>query len=124
MKRQKKKLASFFVTLTSESFFINIWYWLANTIFYAKTILTGDVNLVKPDLSNMVRVQIFISRYFSRIYFAVVAEEIQNTHNLISRFMFVFSMLYKKIVRLFFQSWLFFRFGLDCKNKIQKRLSP
>ena len=67
MKRQKKILTSFFVTLISESFFINIWHWLDNTIFHAKAILTGDVNLDKPDLSRTVRVQIFIGRYFSRI---------------------------------------------------------
>ena len=84
-------LTSFFVTSISESFFINIWHWLDNTIFHAKTILTGDVNLDQPDLSSMVRVQIFIGRYFSRIYFAIAAEEIQITQNLISRFIFIFS---------------------------------
>ena len=120
----KNFLTSFFVTSISESFFINIWHWLDNTIFYAKTILTGDVNLDKLDLSSTVRVQNFIGRYFSRIYFAIVAEEIQITQNLISRFMFIFSMFYLKIVRFFFQSWLFSRFGLDCKNKIQKNLCP
>ena len=75
MERQKRILTSFFVTSISGSFFINIWHWLDNTIFHAKTILTGDVNLDKPDLSSMVRVQIF-GRCFSRIYLAIVAEEI------------------------------------------------
>ena len=55
-----------------------------------KTILTGYVNLDKSDLSNMVKVQIFIGRYFSRIYFAIVMEEIQIMQSLISRFMFIF----------------------------------
>ena len=57
----------------------------------------GDVNLDKPDLSSTVREQIFIGWYFSRIYFAIVAEEIQITQNLISPFMFIFSMFYLKI---------------------------
>ena len=117
---KKKNLTSFFVTSISESFFINIWHWLHNTIFHAKKILTGDVNLDEPDISSTVRVQIFIDRYFSQIYFAVVVEEIQIRENLISRFMFIFSMFYLKIVRFFFHSWLFSRFGLDCENKIQK----
>ena len=43
---------SFFVTSASESFFMNIWHWLDNTIFHAKTISAGDVNLDKPDLSG------------------------------------------------------------------------
>ena len=36
-------------------------------MFHAKTLLTGDVNLDKPDLSSTVGVQIFIGRCFSRI---------------------------------------------------------
>ena len=120
----KKNLTSFFVTSISESFFINIWYWLDNAIFHAKTILTGDVNLDKPDLSSMVRVQIFLGRCFSRIYLAIVVEEIQITQNLISCFMCIFSMFYLKILRFFYQSWLFSKVGLDCENKIQKNLCP
>ena len=124
MKCQTKMLTSFFVTLISESFFINIWHWLYNTIIHAKAIFTGDMNLDKPDLSRKVRVQIFIGRYFSRIYFAIAVEEIQITQNLISRFIFIFSMFYLEIVRFFFQSWLFSRFGLDYENKIQQNLCP
>ena len=52
----KKKFNILFVTSISESSFINIWHWLDNTIFQAKTILTGDVNLDKPDLSITMRV--------------------------------------------------------------------
>ena len=84
-----------------------------------KIILTGDVNLDKPDLSSTVRVEIFIGRYFSRIYFAIVVLEIQFTQNLISRFMF-----YLKIMRFFFQNCLFSRFALDFESKIQKILCP
>ena len=73
-------------------------------MFHVEAILTGAVNLDKPNLSSTVRVQIFIGRYFTRIYFAIVAGEIQITQNLISRFMFIFSMFYLKIVRFFFQS--------------------
>ena len=73
-------------------------------MFHVEAILTGAVNLDKPNLSSTVRVQIFIGRYFTRIYFAIVAEEIQITQNLISRFMFIFSMFYLKIVRFSFQS--------------------
>ena len=124
MKRQKKKINVLFVTSIAESFFINIWHWLDNTIFHLKTILTGDGNLNKPDLRSRVGVHIFNGKYFSRIYFAIVAEEIQITQNLISRFMFIFSMFYLKIVRFFFQSWLFSRFSLDCEKKIQKNLCP
>ena len=80
--------------MIAESFFINIWHWLDNTIFHVKNFLTADVNLDKPDLSSMVRVQIFIGRYCSQIYFAIVAEEIQIVQNLISHFMFIFSMFY------------------------------
>ena len=69
-----------------------------------KIILTGDVNLDKPDLSSTVRVQIFIGRYFSRIYFAIAVEEIQIMQNLISHFMYIFSIFYLKIVNFFFQS--------------------
>ena len=61
-------------------------------MFHAKAILTGDVNLDKPFLSSTVRVKIFIGRYFSRIYFAIVVEEIKITHNFISRFLFILSM--------------------------------
>ena len=93
-------------------------------MFHAKTILTGDVNLDKPDLSSTVRVQIFIGKYFSRIYFAIVEEEIQITQNLVSRLMFIFSMFYLKIVKFFFQSSLFSRFGLDCENQIQRKFCP
>ena len=93
-------------------------------MFHVEAILTGAMNLDKPNLSSTVRVQIFIGRYFTRIYFAIVAGEIQITQNLISRFMFIFSMFYLKIVKFFFQSSLFSRFGLDCKNKIQKNLCP
>ena len=78
------------------------------------------MNLYKRDLSSTVRVQISIGRYFSQIYFVNVAEEIQITQNLISRFMFIFSMFYLKIVSFFFQSLLFSRFGLDYENKIQE----
>ena len=124
MKRQKKNFTSFFATSISDNFFINIWHWLDNTIFHAKTILTGDVTLDKPDLSSTVRVQIFICRYLSRIYFTILAEEIQITQNLIPCFMFIFSMFYLKIVKFFFQSWLFSRFRLDWENKIQKILCP
>ena len=73
-------------------------------MFNVEAILTGAVNLDKPNLSSTVRVQIFIGRYFTRIYFAIVAGEIQITQNLISRFMFIFSMFYLKIVRFSFQS--------------------
>ena len=73
-------------------------------MFHVEAILTGAVNLDKPNLSSTVRVQIFIGRYFTRIYFAIVAGEIQITQNLISRFMFIFSMFYLKIVRFFFHS--------------------
>ena len=73
-------------------------------MFHVEAILTGAVNLDKPNLSSTVRVQIFIGRYFTRIYFAIVAGEIQITQNLISRFMFIFSMFYLKIVRFSFQS--------------------
>ena len=45
-----------------------------STTFHAKTILISDVNLDKSDLSSTVRVQVFNSRYFSRIYFTTVAE--------------------------------------------------
>ena len=87
-------------------------------MFHVEGILTGAVNLDKPNLSSTVRVQIFIGRYFTRIYFAIAAGEIQITQNLISRLMFIFSMFYLKIVRFSFQSWLFSRFELDCENKI------
>ena len=50
----KKILASFSVTSISENFFVKIWYRLENTIFHAETILTGDVNIDKRDLSSMV----------------------------------------------------------------------
>ena len=73
-------------------------------MFHVEAILTGAMNLDKPNLSSTVRVQIFIGRYFTRIYFAIVAGEIQITQNLISRFMFIFSMFYLKIVRFSFQS--------------------
>ena len=63
-------------------------------MFHVEAILTGAVNLDKPNLCSTVRVQIFIGRYFTRIYFAIVAGEIQITQNLISRFMFIFSMFY------------------------------
>ena len=43
--------------------------------------MTDDVNIDQPDLSSKVRVQILIGRYFSRIHFAIVAEEIQITQN-------------------------------------------
>ena len=86
----KKILTSFFVTSISESLFLNVWHWLDNTILDVKTILIGDVNLDKSDLSNTVKVQIFIGRYFSWIYFAIVVEEIQIMQSLISRFMFIF----------------------------------
>ena len=69
-----------------------------------KTILTGDVNLDQPDLNSTVRVQIFIGRYFSQIYSAIGAEETQITRNLVSQFLFIFSMFYLKIVNFFFQS--------------------
>ena len=111
----KKIFNILFCNLDFRKFLYKIWHWLHNTIFHAKKILTGDVNLDEPDISSTVRVQIFIDRYF-----AVVAEEIQIRENLISRFMFIFSMFYLKIVRFFFHSWLFSRFGLDCENKIQK----
>ena len=45
-------------------------------MFHVEAILTGAVNLDKPNLSSTVRVQIFIGRYFTRIYFAIVAGEI------------------------------------------------
>ena len=69
-----------------------------------KTILTGVVNLIQPDLNSTVRAQIFIGRYLSEIYSAIVAEETQITQNLISHFLFIFSMFYLKIVNFFFQS--------------------
>ena len=124
LKTSKKFFTSFFVTSISEIFFKNIWHWLNNTIFHVKTILTGDVNLDQPDLNSTVRVQIFIGRYFSQIYSAIGAEETQITRNLISQFLFIFSMFYLKIVNFFFQSWLFSRSGLDCENKIQENLWP
>ena len=79
------------MTSISESFFIYIWHWLDNTKSRAKKILIGDVNLDKPDLSSTVRVQIFIGSYYSKIYFAIIVEEVQITQNLISHFMFIFS---------------------------------
>ena len=63
-------------------------------MFHAKANLTGDVNLDKPDLSSAVRVKSFIGRYFSCIYSATVAEEIQNKQNLISHLMFFFVIFY------------------------------
>ena len=69
-----------------------------------KTILTGDVDLDQPDLNSTVRVQVFIGRYFSQIYSAIVAEDTQIMQNLISHFLFIFSMFYLKIVKFFFQS--------------------
>ena len=69
-----------------------------------KTTLTGDVDLDQPDLNSTVRVQVFIGRYFSQIYSAIVAEDTQIMQNLISHFLFIFSMFYLKIVKFFFQS--------------------
>ena len=62
-------------------------------------------------------VEIFIGRSFSRIYFAIVAEDIQMTQNLISYFMFIFGIFYLKIVR-----FLFSKFGLACEKNPQKTI--
>ena len=63
--------------------------------------MTSDVNLDKSDLSSAGRVQIIIGRYFSQIYFAIAAEEIQITQNLIFTLYFHLQYVLLKIRKAF-----------------------
>ena len=86
---------SFFVTSISKSFFINIWHLLDNKIFHAKTILTD--NLDKSDLNSTVKVQIFIGRYFSRLYFEIIQFQyvlLKNREVFLSKFI-IFQIRYR-----------------------------